>query len=255
MRQSVTIVLILATIAVNGLANALPINGQQTGEISDRFQTYFTPAGYVFSIWGVIYLGLIAYGVFQALPRQRDSALLRAIALPFWASSIANIGWILLWHYEFFALSLLVMLALLGSLVLVYRQLSRFPRGSAAELWCVRVPFSLYIGWITVATIANLNVVLEDGGLRPFDMGAEPWALGMVVLGTLIAAAVGWIRRDVAYLLVIVWAFTGITVKQGGALVGIAAAIGVAVALALITARASSRGYCLVRSTFERSAV
>ena len=234
MRQSVTIVLILATITVNGLANALPINGQQTGEISDRFQTYFTPAGYVFSIWGVIYLGLIAYGVYQALPRQRDSALLRAIELPFWASSIANILWILLWHYEFFALTLLVMLGLLASLVLVYRQLNGFPRGSAAELWCVRVPFSLYIGWITVATIANLNVVLEDGGLRPFAMGAEPWALGMVVLGTLIAAAVGWIRRDIAYLLVIVWAFTGITVKQGGALVGIAAAVGVAVALALI---------------------
>ena len=79
MRQSLTIALVLATIAVNGLANALPINGQQTGEISDRFQTYFTPAGYVFSIWGVIYLGLLAYAVFQALPRQRDSAVLRAI--------------------------------------------------------------------------------------------------------------------------------------------------------------------------------
>ena len=98
----------------------------------------------------------------------------------------------------------------------------------------MRIPFRVYIGWITVATIANLNVVLDDASLRPFGIGAEPWALGMVVLGTLIAAAVGWIRRDIAYLLVIVWAFTGITVKQGDAVVGIAAAVGVAVALALI---------------------
>ncbi len=234
MRQAVTIVLILGTIVVNGLANALPINGQQTGEISDRFQTYFTPAGYVFSIWGVIYLGLLAYGVFQALPRHRDSAVLRAIEVPFWISCLANIGWILLWHYEFFGLTLLVMLVLLASLVLVYRQLIRHPRGSAAELWCVRVPFSIYIGWITVATIANLNVVLEDRALRPFDMGAEPWAFGMVALATLIAAAVGWIRRDVAYLLVIVWAFVGIIAVQRGAVVGIAAAVGVAVAVLLI---------------------
>ncbi len=234
MRQTVTIMLIIATIVVNGLANALPINGQMTGEISDRFQVYFTPAGYVFSIWGVIYLGLIAYGIFQALPRQRDNAALQAIAVPFWVSCLANIGWILLWHYEYFATTLLVMLVLLGSLVVVYRQLNRHPRRSTAELLCVRIPFSIYIGWITVATIANLTVVMEEKGLRPFDMGAEPWALGMVVAGTVIAAAVGWIRRDIAYLLVIVWAFAGITVKQGGAMVGIAAAVGVAVAALLI---------------------
>lgn len=234
MRQTVTLLLIIATIVVNGLANALPINGQATGAISDRFQVYFTPAGYVFAIWGVIYLGLVAYGIYQALPRQRDNATLQAIALPFWISCLANIGWILLWHYEFFATTLLVMLVLLGSLVLVYRELDRHPRRSLAELICVRLPFSIYIGWITVATIANLTVVMEDKGLRPFDMGAEPWALGMVVGGTLVAAAVGWIRRDVAYLLVIVWAFTGITVKQGDAMVGIAAAVGVGVAVLLV---------------------
>jgi len=234
MRQIVTIALIVATIVVNGLANALPINGQPTGAISDRFVVYFTPAGYVFSIWGLIYLGLIAYGIYQALPRQRDDAALKAIALPFWVSCVANIGWILLWHYGYFATTLLVMLVLLGCLVLVYRALSRYPQRSVAEFICVRLPFSIYIGWITVATIANLTVVMEDKGLRPFDMGAEPWALGMVVLGTLVAATVGWIRRDVAYLLVIVWAFAGITVKQGGAMVGIAAAVGAAVAVLLV---------------------
>ena len=234
MSRLITALLIAATIVVNGLANALPINGQQTGEISDRFQVYFTPAGYVFSIWGVIYLGLIAYGIFQALPRNRDNLLLQSIATPFWASCLANIAWILLWHYEYFGWTLVVMLVLLGSLALIYVQFTRYPRPTSAELWCVRVPFSTYIGWITVATIANLTVVLEDKDLRPFDMGAEPWALAMVLLGTIIAAAVGWIRRDVAYLLVIVWAFTGIVVKQGWAMVGTAAALGAAVAALLV---------------------
>ncbi len=230
MRQTITLLLIAATIVVNWLANALPINGQSTGEISDRFQVYFTPSGYVFSIWGLIYLGLVAYGIFQAMPKQRTTALLQALALPFWVSCLANIGWILLWHYGYFGSTLVVMLVLLGSLVLIYRELPRHPQASTAELWCVRIPFQVYVAWITVATITNLTVVLEEKGLRPLGMGAEPWAVAMVLLGMIIAALVGWIRKDIAYLLVIIWAFAGITVKQGVAVVGIAAAVGALIA-------------------------
>jgi len=241
MAQTLTLLLIAATILVNGLANALPINGQGTGQISDRFQVYFTPAGYVFSIWGVIYLGLVVYGIFQVMPRHRKNLLLQSIVVPFWVSCLANIAWILLWHYEYFGSTFVVMVVLLGSLVVIDRQFTRYPCTKPAELWCVRVPFSIYIGWITVATIANLTVLVEDKDLRPFDLGAEPWAVGMVLLGTLVAAAVGWIRKDIAYLLVIVWAFTGITVKQGWAVVGIAAAVGVAVAVVLIVRSLLSR--------------
>lgn len=206
---------VLAVIVVNGLANALPINGQRTGEISDRFQVYFTPAGYVFSIWGLIYLGLLGFSIYQLLPSQRDSDLIDRISLPFWLSSIANIAWILLWHYEYFATTLIAMLILLASLVWVTRILfaAGKPR-TIAERWLVSVPFSIYVGWITVATIANLTVVLEEKGLRPFDAGARDWAIAMIILGGVIALTVGRIRRDIAYLAVVVWAFVGIAIKQ-----------------------------------------
>lgn len=216
MRRYINALMTLAVIVVNGLANALPINGQQTGEISDRFQTFFTPAGYVFSIWGLIYVGLLGFTVYQLLPAQRDNELLDRISLPFQLSCIANIAWILFWHYEFFGTTLFIMLTLLASLIWLTRLL--FAHGSARdaqERWLLRVPFSIYVGWITVATLANLTAVLEDKGLRPFDLGARDWAVAMVILGGVIALAVGQVRRDLAYLAVILWAVTGIGVKQG----------------------------------------
>lgn len=216
MQRLLNLFFVLAVIVVNGLANALPINGQQTGEISDRFEVYFTPAGYVFSIWGLIYLGLLGFSVYQLLPSQRSNELIDRISLPFWISSIANIAWILFWHYKYFATTLAVMLVLLGALIWVTRLL--FAAGkptSAAERWLLRVPFSIYVGWITVATLANLTAVLEEKGLRPFDMAALDWAVAMVIFGGVIALTVGRIRRDLAYLAVIIWAFVGIGVKNG----------------------------------------
>ena len=114
LRQISVIVTILATIVVNGLANALPINGLNTGQISDRFQVYFVPAGYVFSIWGLIYLGLIAFAIFQALPSQRENPRLRETGWWIALGGLANIAWIFLWHYEQFPLTLIAMLVLLG---------------------------------------------------------------------------------------------------------------------------------------------
>jgi len=215
-KRLLNVFLVLGVIAVNGLANALPINGQQTGQISDRFEVYFTPAGYVFSIWGLIYLGLLGFSVYQLLPSQRNNELIDRISLPFWISCIANIAWILLWHYEYFGTTLAVMLVLLGSLIWVTQIL--FAEGkptSSAERWLLRVPFSVYVGWITVATLANLTALLEEKGLRPFDLAARDWAVAMVIVGGVIALAVGRVRRDLAYLAVIVWAFVGIGIKNG----------------------------------------
>ena len=112
-RQVLVIAAVVGVIVVNALANILPLNGQTTGAISDRFDVYFVPAGYVFSIWSLIYLGLIGYAVFQALPRQRTNPRLRAIGYPFVASCLANIAWIFLWHYEHFAWTLVAMVTLL----------------------------------------------------------------------------------------------------------------------------------------------
>lgn len=215
MKRYVTLFWVIATIAMNGLANALPINGQQTGEISDRFEVFFTPAGYVFSIWGLIYLGLVLFAFYQLLPKQEDNQLIERISVSFWISSIANIAWILLWHYEYFASTLIVIIVLLVSLVWIWLVLSSagLPKDQA-EHWMLRIPFSVYVGWVSIATLANLAVVLEEKGLRPFDIGARDWAIGMIVLGGLTALAVGHFRRDLAYLAVFLWAFTGIAFKQ-----------------------------------------
>jgi hypothetical protein len=152
----------LAVIVVNGLANALPINNQTTGAISDRFEVYFVPAGYVFSIWGLIYLGLLGYTIYQLLPGQQYNKRLERIAPWYIISSLANIAWILLWHYEVFPLTVAVMLILLVTLIVIYLTLNVGPSEvSPGERWLVRVPFSIYLGWISVATIANITAVLE----------------------------------------------------------------------------------------------
>jgi len=223
-KQIVVVLALVATIAVNGLANALPLNNLTTGEISDRFDVYFVPAGYVFSIWGLIYLALAAYVVYQALPAQRDNARLQSITDLFALSCLANVAWLVLWHYEVFPLTLVAMLTLLLVLIAIYLRLSiGRARVSAAEKWLVHVPFSIYLGWITVATIANVTTVLDYLGWDGWGV-PQVWAVVMLVAGAGIASAVGLTRGDVAYMLVIVWAFVGIAVKHAAApLVSIAA--------------------------------
>ncbi len=214
-RQLVTVLAILATIVANGLANALPLNGQTTGEISDRFQVYFVPAGYVFSIWGLIYLGLILFAIYQALPGQRDNVRLsRAGYLPA-LSCVANVAWLFLWHYEQFVLTLVAMLSLLGLLIAIYVRLGigRAPV-PAAERWLVRIPFSVYLGWVTVATIANVTSVLDYLNWGGWGISPEAWTVIMLGAGVGIASAVSLTRGDVAYMLVILWAFVGIAVKH-----------------------------------------
>ena len=122
-KQIITIFFTLFTIVVNGLANILPLNGQETGEISDRFDIYFVPAGYVFSIWGIIYLGLIAFSIYQALPAQKDNPLLNKIYPAYWISSLANIVWLFLWHYNVFSVTLVAMVTILISLLYIYIQI------------------------------------------------------------------------------------------------------------------------------------
>lgn len=214
-RQIVVILAAVAMIIVNVLANALPINGQNTGEISDRFDIYFVPAGYVFSIWGLIYLGLIAYLIYQALPAQRNNERLNDIAFPFVISSLANIVWIFLWHYNLFPLTLVAMFTLLASLIVIYvRLMPGWRRASRAENLAVRAPFSIYLGWITVATIANVTQVLYYVGWNGWGIDAISWLTIMLTIAVVIAALMAWMRRDVAYLLVLVWAFIGIALKH-----------------------------------------
>ena len=214
-RQIVVVLTILVTLIVNILANALPINGLDTGEISDRFEVYFVPAGYVFSIWGLIYIGLIAFAIFQALPAQRENPRLRATGWWIALGGVANSAWIFLWHYEQFPLTLVAMLVLLATLIITYLRLGiGRTEVSTAETWAVRVPFSIYLGWITVATAANITSLLDYLNWGGFGIAPEIW-MGIVLVAVLvIATLMAFTRRDVAYALVLLWALAGIAIKH-----------------------------------------
>ena len=122
-RQISVVVIILTTITINILADALPINGLNTGRISDNFHVYFVPAGYVFAIWGLIYMGLLAYAIYQALPGQKINPRLQSTGWWVVLGGLANSVWIFLWHYQQFVGTLAAMLVLLGSLIAVYQRL------------------------------------------------------------------------------------------------------------------------------------
>lgn len=214
-RQVLVLISVLATIIVNGLATGLPLNGKTTGEISDSFDVFFVPAGYVFSIWGLIYVGLIAYAIYQLLPAQADNPDLRSIGAIFVLSSVANMGWIFLWHYEVFPLTVVAMLILLVCLILIYLRLDiGRAQVSSGMRWLVHLPFSLYLGWITVATIANVTSLLAYWGWNGWGIGAEVWAIIMLFIATAVGGLVSFTRGDIAYVAVLIWAFIGIAVKH-----------------------------------------
>jgi hypothetical protein len=213
-RQSAVLLSILATIAFNALANALPLLGRTTAEVSDAYPVPFTPAGYVFAIWGVIYLGLVVYGVWQARPAQADDPRLRAAAPWVILSGAFNVAWLVAWHGERVVLSALPLVGLLVSLLVVYEALRRGPAGPAAT-WLARVPFGIYLGWASVATIANLAVAGWALGWRGAPLDAQTWALILVLVAAAIGLRVLQVRGDVAFALVLVWAFVGIAVRAG----------------------------------------
>jgi hypothetical protein len=232
-RQIANLLSVILALTVNILASALPLNGQNTGEISDRFQVYFVPAGYVFAIWGVIYLGWVAFTVFQFQPSQKENPRLRRLGYLFAISNLANAAWLFCWHYNLFGVSVLVMLALLGLLIASYLRLNvnRSPV-SRLEYWSVDVLFSVYLGWITVATVANITDWLYFVGWAGFGISAPVWAVIMLAVASLLGLAMAITRRDVGYLAVLIWAFIGIALKQTPAPVVVTSAW---IAAALIT--------------------
>lgn len=235
LRQVGNILSVLLALAVNIAASALPLNGQNTGEISDRFKVYFVPAGYVFAIWGIIYIGWIAFAIYQALPAHKQEPRLRALGYLFALSGVFNAAWLFCWHYNRFGLSVLVMLVLLGLLIAAYLKLDVGRRAvSAVEKWCVDIPFSVYLGWITVATVANISDWLYSVRWSGFGIAAPAWAVIMLIVATLLGGLMAWRRRDAGYQFVLVWAFVGIAAKQAATpLVAVTAWVAAAIALLL----------------------
>jgi hypothetical protein len=218
MIKIIVAVTFLAMVVVNALANILPINGVNTGQVSDSYPNLFAPAGLTFAIWGLIYLLLAGYtlyhiGVLRGSTDIIRTGLLRKIGILFSVSSIANAAWIFSWHYGMIPLSMLLMVVILACLILINRMTSS-ERFSSGEYVFIRLPFSVYFGWITVATIANATILLVSLGWGGFGLTETTWTLIMLTAGLIIAVATMLKNRDIAYGLVIVWAYAGIWLRH-----------------------------------------
>lgn len=217
--QVSNILAFLVVLVINGLANALPLGGNSTGELSGLYPNLFVPAGLTFSIWGVIYLALLAFIIYQA----RDLFSAKKIKIPFlesigWLfliSCLGNAGWIFAWHYQQVLLSLVAMLVLLFSLIMIYFNLDIGSKSvDSSRRNFVHLPFSLYLGWITVATIANITAVLVHYQWNGFGLSEVFWTVLVIIVGTVIALINIIQRGDIAYSAVILWAYLGIIIKR-----------------------------------------
>jgi hypothetical protein len=209
----------LGTVVVNALANILPINNITTGALSDLYPNLFVPAGLTFAVWGLIYVLLGIFAIYPLLPRVRrdpeKTEFVQKIGPLFFVSCLANIGWIFAWHYQILPLSLAFMLILLGCLLAIYLRL-KVGRSEAtkAERYFAHLPFSVYLGWITIATIANLTALLVDINWGAWGLGQQFWAVAVIVVGIAIALSVLFTRKDIFYALVVDWAVLGILLKR-----------------------------------------
>lgn len=212
------IVAFVFTVIVNSLAGSTKlIGGVTTAQISDANPTLITPAGYVFSIWGIIYILLGVFVVFQALSSQKGKEYTKKIGWLFVLSSIINIAWLFLWQYNFLSLSVVLIFLLLITLIFIYTRLGiGKTQAKLSEKLATQLPFSVYLGWITIASIANVSVTLVSIGWDGFGIGTETWATLIVIVALAITLLVLATRRDLGYGLVIVWALIGIAVKQSG---------------------------------------
>jgi len=213
------IIVVILTIIVNGLANILPIGGKNTGELSDNIPNLFVPAGLTFAIWGIIYVLIILFAIYLAKDmfkkEKTTKPFLEKISFFFILASLANIIWIFLWHYEQILLSLLAMILLFISLLMIYLRLNiGIEKVSMKEKLFVHVPISVYIGWITVATIANVTAVLVTVNWDGFGISEQIWTMLVIIVATIITILILVTKKDYAYSAVIVWALIGIYIKR-----------------------------------------
>lgn len=206
MLRYISLVFFVAMIYMNYLANSLPINGKTTGQLSDAYPNLFVPAGVTFSIWGIIYLLIAAYCVVQFLPASKEIAL--KISWLFIISCVFNGLWIVAWHYQKLPLSLLIMIGLLLTLILINLQLKDLPMG------VLKATFGVYLGWICIATIANVTALLVNSGWGGIGVSQETWTIIMIAIGTIIVSLTV-MRIDNPFVgLSVVWAFAGIILKR-----------------------------------------
>lgn len=207
---------IIGNIALNYVSQAYPFNGQTNGEVSYKYPTLLTPAGYAFSIWGVIFLSLLVYAVWQLLPSQRRNPLPDAVALPLTVANLLTGLWLVVFAYERLALSALVMLGVLISLILVYGRARRLVLAGASPTLS-SLPFALFLGWISVATVINITLGLWSWGWH----GEENVRVLLTALLLTVVVALGLLVarefREVAFPLVVAWALVAIGIARQSA--------------------------------------
>lgn len=204
----------VAMVAMNYLAVGLPLNNRSTGEISNAYPNMFAPAGLTFSIWGLIYLLLGGYVVYQFIKKDKKSETLQNKINPlFIATSLANICWIFAWHYDYIGISVLIMAVLLILLIKIADLLRTGQWKSWGKL-LIWASFSIYFGWITVATIANITVFLVSIGWDGFGIDQYVWTSIILLVGALIGILRMNKDKNIAYGLVLVWAYLGILLKH-----------------------------------------
>jgi translocator protein len=216
-RQGIVVLSYLLTLLVNALATTGVLGGISTQQIATKYPIYFLPANFTFGIWGIIYLALGAYATYQALPSQRSTERQRAVGWLVVLTGLFNSLWLVSFQNTLFGASMLAMLLLLATLVGIYLRLGignkREPR---SERLLLTLPFSLYLGWITVATIANASYVLFDAKWDGFGIAGSAWAVIMLIIAGAISLLILVTRQDTAFVLVVVWALAGIWIRQSG---------------------------------------
>ena len=204
----------VAMVVVNTLANTLPINNRSTGDISDAYPNIFAPAGPAFSIWGLIYLLLGGFVLYQFVKKdQKTENLVKKINPLFIATSLANISWIFAWHYDYIGLSVVVMATLLFLLIKI-ADIIRMEQFSSLKKLFIWAPFSVYFGWITVATIANITVLLVSVGWDRFGIADSVWMSIILLIGALIGILRMNKDSNIAYGMVPIWAYSWILFKH-----------------------------------------
>jgi translocator protein len=234
----------IITLIINGLANTTLIGGRTTAEVSDSYPTLITPAGYVFSIWGIIYVLLGVFLVYQALPSKKNQPFQKQISILFILVSVLNVVWLFLWQNLLLSISVVIIIAFLASLIAIYLRLNiGKTKVSLKEKLCVQVPFSVYLGWVTIATIANIAVTLVSVNWDGLGISLETWAVLVLAVAVIIDLIVIVTRRDIAYSLVFIWALVGIAVNQAAnATILLTAEVGVAIiSVGLVISIAMSR--------------
>lgn len=210
-----TALAILSNIYLNYYSNTHPFAGQTMGVVSAKYPTLLTPAGYAFSIWGLIFLALVVYAVWQLLPRQREVSLPDAIAKPLTLASIATGVWVVLFAYELILLSVGMMLLILGSLIVAYGRTRRRIFAEAAPA-LAGVPFSLYLGWISVASVINITIGLRQLGWQTAEGVSVVLTLVLIFMVVALGLIMSRVFRDMVFPLVVAWALVAIWMVRLG---------------------------------------